>query len=58
MTQQMPRRNAPTNPTRHPAMMDNRCPICLGDLYTCDCGKVAGRNLSKNYLPSSDEGDE
>lgn len=22
------------------ALQDNRCPICLGDIYTCDCGKV------------------
>lgn len=21
-------------------LKDNRCPICLGDLYTCECGKV------------------
>lgn len=21
-------------------LQDNRCPICLGDLYACECGKV------------------
>ena len=40
------------------ALQDNRCPICLGNVYTCDCGKVAGRNLAKNTLTSTDEGDE
>lgn len=39
-------------------LQDNRCSICLGDIYTCDCGKVKGKNLSMNYLTSTDEGDE
>lgn len=21
-------------------LQDNRCPICLGDIYTCECGKA------------------
>lgn len=43
---------------RPSALQDNRCSICLGDIYTCDCGKVKGKNLSMNYLTSTDEGDE
>jgi hypothetical protein len=37
-----------------PPLQDNRCPICLGDLYTCDCGKP----LKRTVLTTTDEGDE
>lgn len=26
--------------TKEQPLKDNRCPICLGDIYTCECGKA------------------